>query len=650
MATVGRLIVEIGVNLKALQSGLKQAQTLVKNTSSEFKTGVFSGLTTAAANQGIELLESGLRTTFQTMADGVSKAADLESQLDAIGAISGATEAQIGGLKDVINELGVDPNLTVSAFEAAQAVEELAAGGVALEDIMNGAARGTVALANATGADYAQAATIAADAMSIFNIEADNLGTVVDGVAAVAVQSKFDVNDYALALAQAGGVAKASGVEFDDFNTAITGIAPLFASGSDAGTSFKTMLQRLVPSTNPAKEAMAELGIISLDTSQAIAFLAENGIKPATNSVEDINAALVDYGKNAGLTKEETSQLADSLITSQNSFFTAEGNMRSMAEIAGILDQAFSGLSEEQRNQALSTIFGTDAMRAAVGLMELGGQGFTDLQTAMSNTSGADAAAQRMTNLKGATEILNGVVESLQIQYGDRLLPKLTEMAQKATDFASTQGPALVDSLADLTLGAIDFGERAGPMLERGLGTISGLGEATNRLVEAAMGLGEQLGLVSENAEKADGVMVILNGVVTAATAPYEGLRFVLEGVAGGLQLMAEEARMVKRWIDDLSGSMNGLDQMLPDWLRPGSPPPLAYALEDIRQQIEQMPEMKDQFSVPGMGGMRTEGFVGNMETTVYVDGVSATSVSHTNPADEAIRMTVEMLRQRLKT
>lgn len=39
--------------------------------------------------------------------------------------------------------------------------------------------------------------------------------------------------------------------------------------------------------------------------------------------------------------------------------------MKSMSEVSQLLHDALKGLSDEQRNSALNTIFGTDAMRAA---------------------------------------------------------------------------------------------------------------------------------------------------------------------------------------------------------------------------------------------------------------------------------------------
>lgn len=596
---LGEAFVPVRAKLDKLDDDLDKARKKIDGATKGI-SGFDIGISSAITSKSMELLQSGMSLAVDTMTDGVSKAADLEAQLDTIGAISGATEAEVAGLKQTVSELGLDPNLKVSAFEAAQAVEELVAGGVPLEDVMNGAARGTVALANVTGADFSLAATVAADSMSLFNIKASEMEQVIDGVAAVAVQSKFDVNDYALALAQAGGVAASVGVEFDDFNTTIAAIAPLFASGSDAGTSFKVMLQRLIPGSNEAAKAMQSLGII---------------------------------------TEEEG-----------NRFFDA-GNLKNMAEVAGILDEAFSGLSEAQRNSAMQTIFGTDAMRAAVGLMSQGKDGFIQMQQAMAQTSGMDAAAQRMTNLSGQTEILKGVVEGLQIQYGEKLIPKLTEMAQKATDFASTQGPALVDSLANLTLGAIDFGERAGPALGKGLETITGLGDAVGRLGEGAQDLAEAFGLVNENAEAFDPIMATLNALITASLSPIEGLTFLIDTLATNFRNAATAVKGMVDWVSSLGSGLSGLDDNLPDWLRPGSPTPLELGILGITDAMNKMPDFSSSFGLntPSFPALAGAGVSNSNTSVVNIDGISATRINQGNPADEAIRMTAQILRSKLK-
>lgn len=99
-----------------------------------------------------------------------------------------------------------------------------------------------------------------------------------------------------------------------------------------------------------------------------------------------------------------------------------------MSEISEILKQATKGLSDEQKNATLNTIFGTDAMRAASGIAETGAQKFNEMQKAIENTSATENARIRMENLKGASERFNGAINELQLTIGEALNPILVSL------------------------------------------------------------------------------------------------------------------------------------------------------------------------------------------------------------------------------
>lgn len=331
---------------------------------------------------------------------GVGKAADMEQQVADIASIMGKTYEEAKPLKDLITQLGIDPGLKVDATEAADAIQMLARNGLSMTEILDGAARSTVLLANATNADFGTAADIATDVMSLFKISAEDMSKAVNGITSVTTNSKFAIDDYALALAQGGGVAAAAGVSFEDFNATIAAISPYFAGGSDAGTSFKVMLQRLVPASQSAESAMQALGLITADGA--------------------------------------------------NQFFDASGNMKSMEEVAGLLQGALSGLTEEQRNAALSTIFGTDAMRAAVALADVGAAGFSALAGSMAQVDAEAAAATRMDTFSGQLEILQGIIDGLLLQIGDAFLPSLRSLTEWAIAFVDAHGPAVLEWFSGL--------------------------------------------------------------------------------------------------------------------------------------------------------------------------------------------------------
>ena len=364
---------EVRVLIKADAGGaIKEIETLDSKLGG---LGKAAGIG-AAALAGVGVAAAG------GLALSVNAAANFEHALDQVGAVANATEAEMKGLS--VTALRIGKDTAFSATEAAAAMEMLAANGVSVADIMNGAADAAVALAAAGGTDLATAADTASTAMAVWGLQAKDMADVVNRLAGAANVSRFGVEDMSQAIAMGGGAARVSGVEFADFASAIAAIAPNFSSGSDAGTSFKQFLAGLTPETKKAKEAFYELGLTAEDGS--------------------------------------------------NRFFDANGNLKSMTEIVGILNTATKDLSEEQKAMALTTIFGSDAMRAAAGLAGLTAEEFAKLDQTMKGTDAADVAAKRMGNFKGSMEQLKGALETIQIEIGSKLLPVLTKLADLAAE------------------------------------------------------------------------------------------------------------------------------------------------------------------------------------------------------------------------
>lgn len=421
--------------------------------------GALGGLgkaTVALAGSGLVALAGGLGASIKV-------SSEFGKQMSAVQAVSLATAGEMDALSAAALRIGKDTSF--GATEAGSAIEMLVANGIKINDVLNGAADSTVALAAATGADLTTAANVASDAMNIFGISAADMSQAVNGISGVTVASKFGINDYALALAQGGGVAKASGVNFKDFNTTITAISPLFASGSDAGTSFKTMLTTLIPKSKDAEQAMRDLNLITAD--------------------------------------------------GRNQFYNADGSMKSMAEVAGLLQGALSGLSDEQRNNTLSTIFGADASRAAAALAETGAEKFRALAGSIGEVDAAAQAATRLDNLAGDVDALTGSLETAGIQIGTAFTPILRDLTQAASAFVNAHlidqdwSPLVngitgaVDSARPFVLVLMDLGRYAAAVVQDGdylndwlthlpVG-MQGVVETSGQVAGTLMGLGDTI-------------------------------------------------------------------------------------------------------------------------------------------------------------
>jgi TP901 family phage tail tape measure protein len=310
------------------------------------------------------------------LAVAVKSAASFEKGLSAIQAVSGSTAGEMEKVRAKALQIGKDTKF--GASDAASAMEELAKAGVSTSDILNGAADATVALAAAGEVDLPFAAGIASNAMNQFGLAAADLPKVADIIAGAANASAIDVKEFGYSLSQVGAVAKLAGLSFNDTAVAIAEMGNAGIKGSDAGTSLKTMLMRLQPQTDKQKSLMEDLGLV---------------------------------------TKDGT-----------NKFYDQEGRLKSLRDIQAILGNSLKGMTKEQQQATLSTLFGSDAIRGAAILAGQGAAGYDKMNTAIGKTKAADVAATRMNNLAGSFEQLKGSAETMAIQLGTVLLPTIRKI------------------------------------------------------------------------------------------------------------------------------------------------------------------------------------------------------------------------------
>jgi TP901 family phage tail tape measure protein len=346
----------------------------------------------AAKKQGFESLGRAAVGLGATMALGVgvaiSKWAEFDQQMSYVQAATHETAANMHLLKEAALEAGA--RTVYSATEAAGAIEELARAGVATEDILSGGLDAALDLAAAGGLEVADAAGIAAVALKTFNLQGQDMSHVADLLAAGAGKAMGDVSQLSQALSQGGQVAKQTGLSIEETTAGLAAFASQGLLGSDAGTSFKSMLQRLTPQSNEAAKKMEELGVSAYD---------------------------------------------------------ASGNFIGLAEFAGNLQGALKSLTPEQRNSAMATIFGSDAVRAATVLYDEGEAGIRDWIDAVDDQGyAAETAAMRLDNLVGDWEAFTGALDTAFITMGAGTDGPLRGLVQGLT--------GLVDGFNDLPDGA----------------------------------------------------------------------------------------------------------------------------------------------------------------------------------------------------
>lgn len=377
--------------------GLKKIKLSIDKLKDEDGKLAWSGIAkggdaTAALAEGVKRSGSALTlgVTAPLVAAGGAASAMAAGFDDAMSQVSGALgdpSADMEGLRQLALQLGADT--VFSATEAGNAMVELAKGGMTEADIKGGALAASMDLAAAGGLNLADAASTTVQMMGSFGLGAGDAARIADALAGAANASSADVSDLTQAMSQCSAQAALAGWSLEDTSAALALFADHGVKGSDAGTSLKTMLQRLAAPTQEAATAMAALGL----------------------------------------------EVRDS-----------DGSMKDVGSIAGELQGKLGGLSEAQRDAALQTIFGSDASRAAAIMMQAGTEGLQKYRDATADSTAAEemASAQKG-DLSWAIENMQGALESASIVIGDRLAPVIegaaTLIGNMAQGFSELPGP-----------------------------------------------------------------------------------------------------------------------------------------------------------------------------------------------------------------
>lgn len=303
------------------------------------------------------------------------EAAKFEKAMSGVGAVADATAGQMVQLRAAALEAGRATSFTAS--QAADAEAELARAGVSVADILGGALRGALSLAAAGQLSLSEAATVAAQSMNTFGLRGKDVAHVADVLAAGANKSAADVHGLGEAMRMGGLLAHQTGLRFEDTVGTLAAFADHALIGSDAGTSLKTMLQRLTPQSTEAANMMDQLGFSAYD---------------------------------------------------------AQGQFVGLTELARRMQRSFSDLTPEARNSAMGVIFGSDAVRAATILYEQGAKGIDTYRSAVDDSgAAARTAGTQLDNLAGDLEALRGSLEVALIESGTKANEVIRDMVQWLT-------------------------------------------------------------------------------------------------------------------------------------------------------------------------------------------------------------------------
>ena len=360
--------------LKATDSGFvktfKDAQDAVKTFEKK------SNSMTTAVGKVMQGTGAAMTKYITTPLIGVGVAAakvggDFEEQMSRVKAISGATGDTFEQMKQQAIDLGA--KTAFSAKESAAGMENLASAGFSAQEIMK-AMPGLLDLAAVSGGDVALASENTATALRGFGLEASEAGHVADVFARAAADTNVEVGDMGEALKYVAPVANSMGISLEETAAAIGIMSDAGIKGSQAGTTLRGALSRLARPTKAMQDTMDNLGV---------------------------------------------------------SFYDADGKMKPLKTQVELLKKAFEGLTPEQQQNALVTLYGQESLSGMMALIDKGPDSLGKLTKSLKDSDGAaDNMARTMQdNMNSSIEQMFGAFESAAIVIQKILAPSIKKAA-----------------------------------------------------------------------------------------------------------------------------------------------------------------------------------------------------------------------------
>lgn len=455
-----REIVETEQNLRSLQN---QAATTNATLAKIDEAGEkLQNIGSSVENVGKKFLTVTAAVTGIGTA-AVKTAADFDSEMSKVSAISGATGDDFDQLRAKAREMGAKTKF--SASEAASAMEYMAMAGWKTSDMLNGI-EGIMNLAAASGEDLATTSDIVTDALTAFGLSAADSGHFADILAAASSNANTNVSMMGETFKYCAPIAGALGFSAKDTAEAIGLMANSGIKASQAGTSLRTIMNNL---------------------SGEVTFVDKN--------------------------------IGEVTIATSN----ADGSMRSLNDILADCRVAFSGLSESEKAANAEALVGKNAMSGFLALMNSSETDINKLRGAIENCDGAsESMAETMQdNLNGQLTILKSQLEELAISFGDILMPtirKIVSAVQQFVDKLNSMDKSTRETIIKIGLLAASIG----PLLIVLGKTISTVGTAMRGFSSLAKGvrlLITHVGSASGVFSKLGVVLGGLSGPVVAVVA-----------------------------------------------------------------------------------------------------------------------------------
>lgn len=348
---------------------------------------------------------------------------NFDTAMSQVAATMGTTVDKIGNVEAKAEEMGRTTKYT--ATEAAEGMNILAQAGLSADEQISGI--GTVLnLASAGAMSLEESASYTAGAVKGFGDSMGNASYYADLMAKGATLANTDVRGLGEAFSGSAATAKNYGQSADSVTLSLLRLAEQNVTGSEASTALNRAMADLYTPTDNASKALDQLGLS--------AYKSNGEAKDFNDLVDELNGSL------QGMTAEQKNNALATIFTTQG--LQAFNKMTASSDAT--VQKFWKGIQDSSGSAAQQAATQLDNLKGDITLLSSATEG---LELGFYNTfSGAIRGA-----IKGITSEVSGLAEAME---SGGISGAFSKLAQDAINF-SGQLPGLTKIGGDLINGLI---------------------------------------------------------------------------------------------------------------------------------------------------------------------------------------------------
>lgn len=415
-------VMELFVTLAIKDTAYKQGLKDAEGNASS-STSKIGGAFKAVGKVAKTAMVAGSAAAVAFTKTSIDAGMNFDTAMSQVAATMGTTVDKIGNVKAKAEEMGRTTKYT--ATEAAEGMNILAQAGLSADEQISGI--GTVLnLASAGAMSLEESASYTAGAVKGFGDSMSNASYYADLMAKGATLANTDVRGLGEAFSGSAATAKNYGQAADSVTLSLLRLAEQNVTGSEASTALNRAMADLYTPTDDASKALDQLGVS--------AYKSNGEAKDFNDLVDELNGSL------QGMTAEQKNNALATIFTTQG--LQAFNKMTASSDAT--VQKFWKGIQDSSGSAAQQAATQLDNLQGDITLLSSATEG---LQLAFYNTfSGTIRGA-----IKGITSEVSGLAEAME---SGGISGALSKLAQDAIDF-SGRLPGLTKIGGDLINGLI---------------------------------------------------------------------------------------------------------------------------------------------------------------------------------------------------